>query len=91
VLLFKKHPVLGKKFLDVRLGFIVNPVKDFRVATGTWASGVSYSLSSPRGITYLENKTPLHAVLIFFGGLAWVTALKIVRLYGSIKFKKLLL
>jgi len=90
VLLYKKHPELAKEFLGVKFGFIVNPSKDFRAATGTWASGVSYSLSSPRGITYIKNKSPLHSIIIFLLGAIYVIAVKAARLYGSIKFGKLL-
>lgn len=88
VLLFKKHPRLAGKFLDVKLGFLVNPLADFRAATGLWKG--DYQLSSPRGITFLENSSPLHAAAIFLTGLAYVLGVKAYRLRGSLKFGKLL-
>ncbi len=91
VLLYKKHPMRAREFLDVRLGFMINPVKDFKAATGKWHRRGKFQLSSPRGIVYLENKTPLHTVVIFIAGVGYVLAVKLVRLWGSIKYKKLLL
>ena len=91
VLLYKKHPVRAREFLDVRLGFMVNPVKDFKAVTGKWHPQGKFQLSSPRGIVYIENKTPIHAVIISLVGIGYVIAVKLARLWGSIKYKKLLL
>jgi len=91
VLLYKKHPILAGKFLNVKLGFIVNPLADFRAATGTWHKDEKFALSSPRGITFIENKTPLHAIAIILIGIMYVFAVKTFRLIGSIRFGKLLL
>ena len=91
VLLFKKHPDFGKDFLGVRLGFMVDPRIDFAAATGTWNNGGKMSLSSPRGITFLENKSFLHKILIITGGISWIFVVKLYRFYGSIKFGKLLI
>ncbi len=91
VLLYKKHPKLAGKFLDVKLGFIINPLADFRAATGTWHKDEKFALSSPRGITFIENKTPLHAIAIILIGIGYVFAVKTFRLIGSIRFGKLLL
>lgn len=92
VLLYKKHPTkVCKDFLHVRFGFIVDPIEDFKVATGLWDKKSDFRLSSPRGITFLENKTILHALLIVFLGSCYVFAVKFSRLIGSIKFGKLLL
>ncbi|MFA4907168.1 MAG: glycosyltransferase family A protein [archaeon] len=92
-LLYKNHPnELCREFLNVKLGFIVSPVADFRTATGLWEGGGNkFELSSPRGITFLENKSAGHALAIILGGIAWVCAVKIARLKGSIKFGKLLI
>lgn len=91
-LLWKKHPTaVCAKFLHVKYGFLVDPVQDFRVATGTWQKGGKLSLSSPRGITFLKNSTPLHTLVIVIGGVAYVLAVKASRLIGSIRFGKLLL
>lgn len=90
-LLYKKHPKRTKEFLDVKFGFLRNPLKDFQVATGTWQNKRDFTLSSPQGIRFIENKTPVHTLLIILGGIAYVLAVKIVRLYGSIKYKKLLI
>ncbi|MEW6295722.1 MAG: glycosyltransferase family A protein [Candidatus Diapherotrites archaeon] len=90
-LLYKKHPnELCKKFLHVKGGFFVNPLEDFRVATGLWNEKGNFNLSSPRGITFIENKSPLHALMIVLGGTLYVILVKTARLYGSIKFGKLL-
>ncbi|MEK6978360.1 MAG: glycosyltransferase family A protein [Candidatus Hydrothermarchaeota archaeon] len=99
VLLYKKNPERAREFLDVRLGFIRNPMKDFQTVTYTWSEdiptdlkpGERLRLSSPRGIVYLEAKTPLHTLAIIASGIAYALALKLVRLWGSIKYRKLLL
>lgn len=91
VLLYKKHPNLAKNFLNVKFGFLVNPMADFRTATGTWHKEEKFSLSSPRGIVFLENKTPLHAIAIVIVGIGYVFAVKTFRLIGSIRFGKFLI
>ena len=96
VLLYKKHPQRAKAFLDVRCGFLLNPARDFGAATGGWSRWAygrwePMRLASPRGIVYLENKTPFHALLIFFLGLSYTLAVKSVRLCASLKYGKLLL
>lgn len=95
VLLYKKNPERAKDFLGVQFGFLVNPIKDFRNVTGTWYGGKvdfsSIKLSSPRGIVFLENKSPLHALVIFILAIGYVVALKFARLYGSIKYGKFLI
>ena len=89
VLLYKKHHVRAKKFLKVRLGFLVNPMDDFNRATGRWQGNLN--LSSPRGITFLENKSAMHMLAIILGGMAYVALVKAVRLLASFRFKKLLI
>jgi len=92
VLLYKKHPnELTRKFLDIKFGFLVNPMYDFKVATGLWRKNGKLSLSSPRGIVFIENKTPLHTLAIVLLGIAYVIAVKSARLIASIKFGKLLI
>ncbi len=91
VLLYKKNPERTRKFLDIKLGFIVNPVNDFKAATGLWNNAGKMNLSSPRGIVFLENKSVFHTIIIFFGGIIYVFAVKAARLYGSIKFRKMLI
>jgi glycosyltransferase involved in cell wall biosynthesis len=90
-LLFKKHRRLASKFLDVKAGFMVNPKKDFEVVTGTWMEPYELVLSSPRGMRFLENKSKAHALLIVAVGVAYVIAVKLFRLLGSIRFGTLLL
>ncbi|MFH1663560.1 MAG: glycosyltransferase family A protein [archaeon] len=90
VLLYKKNPSRTKKFLDIKLGFIVNPVNDFKAATGLWHKGGKINLSSPRGIIFLENRSLFHYLIIVLGGIFYVIAVKAARFYGSIKFGKLL-
>lgn len=92
VLLYKKHPTkLTKEFLDIKFGFLINPMRDFGAVTGLWHKKSKFRLSSPRGITYLENKTPIHTLIIIFIGIGYVLAVKTMRLYASIKFGKLLI
>lgn len=92
VLLYKKHPTkLCEDFLNIKFHFLISPLSDFRAATGTWGKGVGFSISSPRGIVFLENKSPLHSLAIILAGIAYVIAVKFSRLVGSIKFGKLLI
>jgi len=90
-LLYKKHPEKTKKFLNIKLGFIRNPINDFKIATGLWYRKKYFSLSSPQGIVLIQSKSILHKILIFLGGIFYAFAVKFVRLYGSIKYKKLLI
>lgn len=91
VLLYKKNPVRTKKFLDIKLGFIINPLNDFKAATGLWHKGGKMNLSSPRGIVFMENKSAFHSIIILLGGILYVIAVKLVRFYASFKFGKLLI
>ncbi|MFH1235199.1 MAG: glycosyltransferase family A protein [Candidatus Diapherotrites archaeon] len=92
VLLYKKHPTeLTRKFLDIKFGFLVNPAADFGLATGRWKGKGGLEVSSPRGIKFIENKSPLHLIAIVFLGFCYMLALKATRLYASAKFRKLLL
>ncbi|VVB60013.1 Dolichyl N-acetyl-alpha-D-glucosaminyl phosphate 3-beta-D-2,3-diacetamido-2,3-dideoxy-beta-D-glucuronosyltransferase [uncultured archaeon] len=89
-LLYKNHPQRTKEMLDIRWGFLRNPALDFKTATGLWRGTGSLELSSPQGIKIIENKTPLHGLVIVILGISYVFAVKLARLYGSIKFGKLL-
>jgi len=92
VLLYKKHPTrVCEEFLHIKYGFLIDPVQDFKVATGLWKNGGKMELSSPRGITFLENKSPLHAFFIVLIGISYVIAVKTSRLIGSARFGKLLI
>jgi glycosyltransferase involved in cell wall biosynthesis len=100
VLLFKKHPERSKEFFDIKYGFLRNPKKDFNVVTNQWAvedvakdarPKKKLQLSSPRGIVFLENKTPVHTAVIILIGIGYMLAVKSARLWGSIKYRKLLL
>ena len=92
VLLYKKHPTkICEEFLKIQFGFLVSPKWDFAIATGTWENNKKITLSSPRGINFLENKSFLHFVSIVFIGLLYVFCVKLARLTGSIRFRKLLL
>lgn len=96
VLLWKKHPTkVCADFLHVKWGFMVDPWADFAAATGLWKTGNrqkgKLELSSPRGITFLQNKSPIHALVIVIVGIGYVFAVKCSRLIGSIRFGKLLL
>lgn len=93
-LLYKKHREKTKVFLDVKLGFIRNPMADFAVATGLWGrkkGESSFSFSSPQGVVLLSNKTALHTMLIILFGFSYVVLVKLARLYGSLKYRTLLL
>lgn len=90
-LLYKKHPERTREFLDIKLGFIRSPLKDFKVATGTWVKRGKINLSSPQGIVLLENRSPFHTIAIILGGVIYVVSVKLMRLYGSIKYRKLLI
>lgn len=89
-LLYKNHPERTKEMLDIWWGFLRNPILDFKTATGLW-KGNKLELSSPQGIKIIENKTPLHTAVIIILGIVYVFAVKLSRLYGSIKFGKFLL
>ena len=90
VLLFKKHPLRASKYFKVNFGFLISPVKDFKKATGLWR-GDEMSLSSPQGVVFIRGNNLLSKLLIIVFGIAYVVILKSVRLYGSIKYRKLLL
>lgn len=91
VLLYKRHPKLAKEYLKIKFGFVRDPMEDFRVASGTWGTKGRLRLSSPQGVSIIEEKTPLHFILIV--SLAWlyVFFVKMSRLHGSLIYKKLLI
>ena len=90
VLLYKKHPTpLTEKFLRIKHGFLIDPFHDFSLATGLWEG--KFNLSSPRGIVFLEPKTPLHILVIYLIGFGYVLAVKFSRLLASLKYGKLLI
>jgi len=92
VLLYKKHPRLAGKFLDVKLGFLVSPKADFKAVANLWeGSSKELKLCSPRGIVLIRNKSPLHALAIIFLASLYVLAVKLSRLWASLRFRKLLL
>jgi len=91
-LLYKKHPKLAADFLDVKLGFVVNPKSDFKVVANLWeGSDKELKLGSPRGLVLIKNKSPIHTVAIILLGLVYVIAVKLFRFWGSIKAGKLLI
>ena len=90
-LLYKKHPKRSKKFLGIEHGFLINPKKDFRTATGMWHKDIVMGLSSPQGLTFVENKTVAHTIAIIAIALGYVGLIKAVRLFGSLKYRKLLI
>jgi len=91
-LLYKKHPERTKEFFNIKLGIVRHPIEDFKNVTGLWPQKrKKFSLSSPQGIVFLQPKTIFHEVLVFLGGFFYTIAVKLIRLYGSIKYKKLLI
>ena len=92
VLLYKKHPKLAKDFLHIKMGFMVDPLEDFKVVANLWdGSSKELKLGSPRGLELIKNKTPLHTLVIILLALTYVFAVKFFRLIGSIKFGKFLI
>ncbi|MFA5358081.1 MAG: glycosyltransferase family A protein [archaeon] len=88
-LLYKKHPIRAKKFFDVKFGFIRNPIKDFEVATGMWKG--KFDFSSPQGVVLIRGDSIPKKIAIIFLGVFYVICVKTVRIYGSIKYGKLLI
>jgi glycosyltransferase involved in cell wall biosynthesis len=91
VLLYKKHPRRSREFLQVKWGFLISPMKGFKIASGMWADQEIPSLSSPKGVTLMSGKNVLQRPIIYLLAGGYVVSLMIVRLYGSIKYRKLLI
>ena len=87
-LLFKKHPAMTAKFLNIKFGFLRDPLDDFKTATGLWFSKENYGLRSPQGVKFIDNKTVLHEIAIISTGVIYVLLVKAIRLYGSIIHEK---
>ena len=90
-LLFKRHPDEFRKDFDVLFAFIINPIKDFKKATGKWNKNGTFSLSSPQGVTLISNRGPISFFLIVLGGVVYVSLLKILRLIYSFRYGRLLI
>ncbi|MBI4175876.1 MAG: glycosyltransferase [Candidatus Aenigmarchaeota archaeon] len=90
-LLYRKHPARASEFFDIRLGFLRNPVADFKTATGLWHRSREFTLKSPQGVVLLRGDKAGSKVLIFLLGLAYVSLVKLARLYGSVKYWKLMI
>ncbi|MCX6800741.1 MAG: glycosyltransferase family A protein [Candidatus Diapherotrites archaeon] len=88
-LLYKKHPERAKNFFDIKIGFIRNPLKDFEAATGLWKG--KFDFSSPQGVVLLKGNSFPKKIAIIPLGICYVICVKVVRLYGSIKYGKLLI
>ncbi len=90
VLLYKKHPTKTcREFLHIKYGFLIDPYKDFSVATGLWQG--KFNLSSPRGLVFLNANAWWKKAIIIIAGITYVFLVKSSRLIGSIKHRKLLL
>ena len=89
VLLYKKHPET-KNLLGVQAGFLISPLADFKRATGLWG-GETISVSSPQGVAFIRGGNIISKFVVMSVGLAYVFLMKLVRLYGSIRYGKLLL
>jgi hypothetical protein len=87
VLLHQKHPTqLCEEMLHVRGHHFVDPVEDFKVATGLWEdSSREMALSSPRGMTFMTGKGASAFALMVALGMGYAIGMKIARLAGSIK------
>ena len=75
----------------MKLGFIRNPWKDFAVATGLWGKSKNINFGSPQGVVLVKGNSVPKRILALLLGIIYVIVIKLVRLYGSIKYKKLLL
>jgi len=90
VLLYKKHPDKTKILLGVKAGFLISPLSDYKKATGLW-EGNTLSVSSPQGVAFIKGENILSTFLVTSVGIAYTFLMKLVRLYGSIRYGKLLL
>jgi GT2 family glycosyltransferase len=90
-LLYRQHPVRAVEFFNIKHGFWMPIGNDFRKATGQWQAGAEFNLSSPTGVVIIRGKTPIHKLFIIIGALGYVFLVKLSRLYGSIKYGKLLI
>jgi glycosyltransferase involved in cell wall biosynthesis len=91
VLLYKKHPERSKEFLQIKWGFLIPPMKGFKIASGTWADQEIPSLSSPKGVTIMSGRSVFQRPVIYLLAVVYVFSLVAIRLYGSLKYRKLLL
>ena len=95
VLLFKRHSNLKEchEFFKVKFGFMISPYWDFSCATGIWdkTGETKFSLSSPRGYVFLENKNNLDILKIIGLGVCWVLLVKFFRLAASLRYGVLLI
>lgn len=89
-LLYREHPKRTIDFLGITHGFWIPMRKDYKKATGQWKKG-EFQLSSPTGVVFIQAKTPIHKLLIILGGIFYAVMTKLSRLYGSIKYGKLLI
>ncbi len=90
-LLFRRHPARFTRDFHVVAGRLVNPVEDFKRATGLWRPGGHLELSSPQGVVLIPSRGLTSQLLTVLGGLAYVIAVHAARLRGSITYRTLLL
>ncbi|MGH8885272.1 MAG: glycosyltransferase [Egibacteraceae bacterium] len=90
-LLFRRHPARFACDFHVVAGRLVNPVEDFRRATGLWRRGGRLELSSPQGVVLIPSRGLTSQLLSVLGGVAYVIAVHAARLRGSITYRTLLL
>lgn len=92
VLLHKKHPTpLCEEMLHVHFHHFVNPVEDFKVATGLWNGSKEMEVSSPRGMTFFKPRGAAGFLLAIGVGMGYALGMKLARLAGSIKHGHLLI
>ncbi|QQR93165.1 MAG: glycosyltransferase [Candidatus Iainarchaeum archaeon] len=92
VLLHKKHPTpLCEEMLHVHFHHFVNPVEDFKVATGLWNGSKEMEVSSPRGMTFFKPRGIAGLLLTIGVGMTYAIGMKLARLAGSIKHGHLLI
>jgi glycosyltransferase involved in cell wall biosynthesis len=106
VLLYKKHPERTREILNIKFGFFIPPIIDFKRALGLWLSeqvrssdinkfkkqyGPKMSISTPQGFVLIEAKNSLIVEVNFLIAIIYSLSLKFVRLIASIRYGKLLI
>jgi len=89
-LLFRRHPVRFANDFRLVLGHIVNPVDDFKRATGLWREGGRFALSSPQGIVLVGSSNALAHAVTIVGGIAYVIAVHAARVWASVRYRTFL-
>lgn len=90
-LLYRRHPRRFAADFPLLLGRVVDPLGDFRRATGLWRDGGRLELSSPQGVVLLPGTNPLYRAFAVLAGLTYVVAVHGARAAGSVRYHTVLL